>query len=239
MNPIVFKEMLKVAFNPMDAARVLRAAAPRIKKMPSDPDAKKSLGVSDDQGGFFGINQHVNKDMRLRNKGLDLSDEDVGYAADYYKSHLAGHGLSPGDIIAPSGGSRLRGGELRPLVEGGHMSPWEIRRLNPDDRRTLKGILVGHELDEAVVHPKESMRSLLGLKGYNHNSPEVYLRESNRVATLPAAQDRVRNIMNNMRRDRGEEWTVQDVLPDFRYGETRLNRRQIRHITNRLEALNR
>lgn len=69
----------------------------------------------------------------------------------------------------------------------------ELPTLNPADKKMLNSVFQGHELDELNTRPGPALR------GFGHLSPDVLLREHNRVATMPKEHENVRKFMQTMR----------------------------------------
>ena len=118
--------------------------------------------------------------------------------------------------------------------------------MSPLDKRRLHGEVVRHEIDEAT-----HMLPIINEKGRgnissvftehptlmnSHMDPRVIINESNRMITAPK---NVKDFMTDIRRNgvqnsgwlaskmtrivRPEEKNIKEVLPSFRYGETRIN----------------
>ena len=101
----------------------------------------------------------------------------------------------------------------------------------------------GHELDESQVRVSNAFMDL------GHLSPDVILREHNRLVSAPermglsgfilgkqTTKDMASRAFKNMRVQGGELRRIRKVFPDFRYGEgPRLSRGERRRMTQALE----
>jgi len=109
-----------------------------------------------------------------------------------------------------------------------HLGAAPGKLQSPQQHQMLNSILEGHELDEIKV------RSGLGTMEFGHRSPEVLLREHNRVATLPAEYAPVRQYMQNVRAP-AEAPALQNV--GIQYGQgPRVSRHARRHLTDIMNA---
>lgn len=155
-------------------------------------------------------------------------------------------GLKAGPVIIPtkSGGDTKR--LFRKVLEpSGDTKRWlqktlgvdaEAGRLplTPSENRMLEGVLKGHELDELGARPSASFLP------FGHRSPDVILREHNRVVTLPSAYGGVRRIMDLVRNFAGAEAGVlrRATGGKFDYGSSpRLSRHARRRIVALVERL--
>jgi hypothetical protein len=110
------------------------------------------------------------------------------------------------------------------LALGGDLA----EKLTPEQARMSYAINVGHELDELGAQPQRSFHGTFG-----HYSPDVVLREHNRLVTLPPGNDAVVDIQKKLREKR-EAVALKPWL-EFGQGE-RLSRHARRRITEQLEA---
>lgn len=78
----------------------------------------------------------------------------------------------------------------------------EARELRPHERKALDAIIKGHELDELKVKSSPAFKRL------GHDSPDVILREHNRVTTLPKDHEGVRRVARALRLN--SSWLGQD-----------------------------
>ena len=106
--------------------------------------------------------------------------------------------------------------------------------LDPANKQMVESITKGHELDELQVRPA------FGVQGFGHRSPDVLLREHNRITTLPEefrpAGDVYRALRGNMTPEKG---ALDEFLKDygFSYGESpRVSRHMRKHLTNAYSA---
>ena len=110
------------------------------------------------------------------------------------------------------------------LALGGNLA----EKLTPEQARMSYAINVGHELDELGAQPQRSFYETFG-----HYSPDVVLREHNRLVTLPPGHEAVVEMQKRLREKR-EAVALKPWL-EFGQGE-RLSRHARRRITEQLEA---
>jgi hypothetical protein len=115
------------------------------------------------------------------------------------------------------------------IAAGGPRSP-SIASSGPQrgaDHKMIESILRGHEWDELGAKPMTAFR------GMGHMSPDVILREHNRVATLPKEYGAAGSFMKDLRAGR-EAISLGDYGVD--YGNSpRLSRHARKRITEGLE----
>lgn len=99
----------------------------------------------------------------------------------------------------------------------------------PEQHQILNSVLEGHEMDETMVPGG------LGAKQFGHRSPEVLLREHNRVATLPSGSEPVRQYMQQLRGFTGETPALAEVGVQYGQGP-RFSRHARRHLTDIMNA---
>ena len=113
----------------------------------------------------------------------------------------------------------------------------KITSMDGKNRRMLDAVVKGHELDEIVVPGNRN--TLMDGSGMNHRSPDVILREHNRIMTLPEGYDKVKDTMTNLRSNIGREADYLANATDssysgkgFEYGQSpRLSRHARKRIT--------
>lgn len=151
-------------------------------------------------------------------------------------------GMKGGDVYAPTKDDAydlLQGGMLSSLFKDKHQGQWTAAQ-----RGILTSMVKAHELDEVHTTPRRSMAS------HGHNSPEVILREHNRVVDLPDDMQPVKDLFREMRttdpwrflslrkalKGKREDRLIQKVDPDFVYGEgKKIDEERMQEITDRLE----
>lgn len=142
---------------------------------------------------------------------------------------LSGFGRSsgPGNIsIGPGGGS----GAARKLfrAHGDKAKVNALRDFAPEQHRMLNNLIDAHEMDELLVNPKLTMGP------YGHISPDVILREHNRLVTLPEGFQPVKDLHALTRAKETEL-----LSPYVRFGEgERLSRHARKRITEDIEKVN-
>jgi len=219
MNPFVVEavcqERVKRAFGPDDVAEVDRRFMEVLAPQGAQPAYEAQLG------GWLAHPQGVRGDT-VRQFGI--AGYPVRWIRDWQmKKYL---GMAPGQVQAP------RTTELGTVVD-------EISSMNPPateaERDVLKGIMQAHELDEIELAAQAPGRSMLHM---GHASPEVVLREHNRVraAFYDYDMDYPLNILGDIRNRQGEEALIQSVLPEFAYGlSDELSPQQMRTVAAKLE----
>lgn len=99
-------------------------------------------------------------------------------------------------------------------------------QFTPEQHQITNSVLHGHELDEVRVAPGMGARML------GHNSPDVLLREHNRVATLPPEHTPVKEYMQNIRSSTGDARAMRYGM-GIDYGNSpRISRHARKHLTN-------
>lgn len=215
-------ETEKLAFGEQEAMRVaglakklqFPKAVSRISGMPLGGLRPKKTLIADYKGTTKALVGPVHPRFQATfNHNLD---SDTRAFVEQQGGNLVGH--SPRIIQGPSfmrGIRRLSAQSKSPFV------PEPVR--DPAQNRVLQGIFKGHELDEA----KGRLRA--GAKQFGHNSPDVILREHNRVTTLPPEFEPARRYMRDLRLGREA-----DLMPKgIPYGRgPRLSRHARRRLTD-------
>lgn len=143
--------------------------------------------------GYFGIPKDIDRQRRLSNpipglwflrvpkKVLDMA--------------MRREGLEPGVVMAPKKGDALEflgSSRLRSMFDARGVD-MNTKNWTAQQRRTLENIVKDHELNETRVRPERAM------KKFRHVSPEVILREHNRVVGLGDDMKPVGDVLRAMR----------------------------------------
>lgn len=217
------KKLVKISFNLDDAKKVLTAAKPNVIRRSADVVPGMNMGFAAVGGP---------KRMKsLGNAAAGRLTEYGGATPEVAKSlvndtfHRAAgplKGWAPKQtaIMTPQ-----RGDAASFLKGMGMPTP----PMNAPQRHMLEGVFKGHEMDEAVVQPKGSFQN------FGHLSPDVILREHNRVRTMPAGFEPVQQTMGTLRGIPGGEASALKPY-GVEYGQSaRLSRHARRRITNMIE----
>lgn len=225
MSPIISAlTFLKEAFGPAEAGGVLNAAKKYVVRKGNAIGA----GYSAASGGGPDVKYLANV---LADHGADVHKARASLAAPLLE-HPSAPWFKKRTVFTPEKGDSAN--FLRTLTKEddgivGNEMRRHVGRMSPTERRTLDGVIKGHELDENVVSRRASFLPL------GHNSPDVLLREHNRVTTLPADHANAKGVMQTMRGHMGEEG---DVLKAYgvNYGDSpRLSRHARKRITGLIE----
>lgn len=136
-------------------------------------------------------------------------------------------------IIAPNivGNIMAKGDVVKHFKEV--MPGFKVKSMNPVNREATNRIARLHEGMELRVGKK--LKNKAPKMFHGHLSPEVVLRESNIMATLPKELKQTRQTFVKLRGASGEIRALRDVIPDFKYGKERLSRHQIKNLTRIME----
>lgn len=142
---------------------------------------------------------------------------------------------------------QLKGKMVVPKKVGGFVgtlkdTPFD-RPMSGKARRALESVGAGHELDELVLGARKMDMPLVSRFG--HVSPDVLLRERNRLLTMPRGTKRAaKGVLGKLRKATGEE----DLLERATRGVSgkglgftkglRLSRHARRRVSKRMSALN-
>jgi hypothetical protein len=225
MSPVLSAlAFLKEAFGPAEAGGVLNAAKKYI--------VRKGNAVG---AGYAGAPGGVNG-LKYMSGVLADHGADVGKARAHLTSNHQSSPLAPWVknkvIFSPERGDAAS--KFRSITKG-HNDEVSVAlrhhtsKMSPTERRTLDGVIKGHELDEVQVPSRMAFQPI------GHNSPDVMLREHNRVTTLPADHANVKGMMQTLRGPGGEEGSV---LKEYgvNYGDSpRLSRHARKRITGLME----
>jgi len=99
--------------------------------------------------------------------------------------------------------------------------------LTPEQKKMTNLMAHAHEGDEAALRGSKSYQRFS-----SHFSPDILLRESNRVATLPKGMSPVGENYIALRNATGEASKMQDAARGFQYGKTRLSRHARKRIAD-------
>lgn len=154
-------------------------------------------------------------------------------------------------IVTPESGGM--GGVLRKLTKSSFFrlgrTPYQAAaldalkhtRMNGPQQKALNSVIHGHEMDE-IFHASRRAKRGLGpspvTEEYGHQSPDVLLREHNRLTTLPAeVRAPVTSAMKKLRAATGDADAIEDVFKGrFSFGDSpRLSRHARKRMTEALE----
>jgi len=119
------------------------------------------------------------------------------------------------------------GSDPRRMLADATMMP-NPPKMSPEQYKMMHSVIGGHELDELGADLNGAML------GFGHYSPDVMLKEHNRLATMPEGYEPVRQIFQHARGIRGEANALSDYGITYGQGE-RLNRHQRKHISRLME----
>jgi len=224
------EELTKLAFNPKDALKMLRAAKKHQLRIggrvgagygvvPTEKLIKKETEKAVGKLTSRGVEKPTARKAleALKHQQVDM----VGFNPEAWAGKKA--------IIA----TPERGGATKWLASRGVPTK---RIQTPEQKLMTEGVIKGHEVAEraAVRAPMDSFR------GFGHLSPEVILKEHNMLVTMPKALRRkVAPSFQAMRRvakgGQGEADVIQDVTGGkFRFGKSQ---RLSRHARKRVAGL--
>jgi hypothetical protein len=105
----------------------------------------------------------------------------------------------------------------------------QTSKMTGNQRMSLDALLRGHEMDELAIGAKKI--DVPYATAATHASPDVYLREHNRLVTSPPeVQDTLRSIMTPVRSL--ENHFMQSVSPQLQYGVgPRFSRHARKHLS--------
>lgn len=217
----------KIAFGPAEAGGVLGAAKKYVLRRGTTLGAGYAAPGIGSTGG----------DIKYLSNVLADHGADVGKARSALQNQFAESPIAPWSqrkaVFTPNrgdGGSFLRSIAKYGPPKAENELLGHVNSMSPTERRTLDAVLKGHELDELQVPTR------LAFTPFGHRSPDVVLREHNRVATLPADHANVRGAMQALREiSKGEKRTLQEYGVQYGTGP-RLSRHARKHITNMMEA---
>lgn len=231
-----FAEHIKLSFGPAEAARVLQVAkkkqiSPKVLPAIMGPAMMLMPRVP-----MFGVagKQRLAASIKQKARAAELAianDPNLRAHGDAIRAAVSAQHKAEMDTVrkvAPHG-AIIQGGPATTAIEsavrkGGAPIP---ARPPSDQRQMLEAVVKGHELDETLVRPA------LSFKPFGHNSPDVLLREHNRLATLPTANSAVRDYMRDLRKNTESPVLAQYGI-DFGKSE-RLSRHARKRITEHME----
>jgi hypothetical protein len=209
-----FCSTVKLAFGPVEADRVLQLAKAR-KLSPSffGNQSKKMQGVVS--------LLPAKKQVKYLTDQYDYAFKDL--PSELFKKHRAA--IAKQRSSFPAGGAILQN---QPATAVLAPDPTVRRAIPPNQRKMIEAVTKGHELDEI------STSDALSFRRYGHNSPDVILREHNRITTLPAEYRQVGELFSKAREGAGESQALAAYGID--YGKSgRLSRHARKRITEDLE----
>lgn len=192
----------KQAYGPEDAMKVLQAA----KKYVLPKAANRSVRKLQPGGrAYYPISaQALDSNSRKLQTSATALVNNITERAPIFDKDLKSQltRFEPRDRYSSPHGN-MNGYGKRPAIVKGESSSLKYLgtdatkniSLNPDQHKMLQSMTRGHELDELTVDPNLTFRNL------GHNSPEVILREHNRLATLPEGYAPVKQVLQDFRKD--------------------------------------
>lgn len=163
------------------------------------------------------------------------------------KRRFAPRALRGNELYTIRGGNSFRSNKIFTPKRGDTLTPFlsnEYNReliservipaiqKNPEQRQMFNSIGLGHELDELGVKISPSFIE------QGHASPDVILREHNRLTTMPSEYKPTSDAFNSMRYHGKEERLINKVLPQYEHGRSpRLSRHARKHVTQSLDSL--
>ena len=205
--------MAKIAFGMDDAGKVLKNF--KKKQIPAGYVKRSrtlgALGTGNVPGGYVALSKNAPADTWISPK---LREEAI-------------EAIHPN---WPKGrpGAPVRGDSTRFLSSAG-MGRAFGKTPSGANRKMTDAIVKGHELDEL------STRRVSSFREHGHVSPDVILKEHNRITTMPEEFSAVRDGFKDLRLTR-ESAHLNSVVPGFEYGSSpRLSRHARRRITDLVE----
>lgn len=232
MKIAAFKE----AYDLNNATKVLGLAKkkmlPRaaVRMYPEPMQKMVSLGPT-----AFSGRQSQNKVTNIRSAFSNAVKTKAPWTAELIDS--AGEGMKPLTSLQNQMASKMPQGAILPAkgnaadatrrMQSMGVPLKDVGQLTPDQHKMFNSIFAGHEMDELAVKPATAML------GAGHLSPDVILREHNRLVTMPSSYAPVKEQMQGMRR------FVESPLLEtagIQYGEgERLSRHARKRITQMME----
>jgi len=115
-----------------------------------------------------------------------------------------------------------------------------LNKMSPSEKEVTNRLATLHEGDEI-----SAAKRLIGTKSKGnvsprwgntgHLSPSVIIEEGNKLATLPKGNTKTKVLLRKLRNEGGEAKALEAAYPGYRFGKTRLNRRQKKFLTEKLE----
>ena len=136
--------------------------------------------------------------------------------------------------LAPNGPTVYTRGPIIPeLRRSGMLSAKP--RFKPHEREALERMLKLHEASE-LRYVGKGVSSPSFESAFKHSSPGVIVEESNMVATLPKRLRRAGDALSELRNDStGEARIMEELVPGFKYGKTRMSRHAKRRLSEIIE----
>lgn len=246
---------VKLAYGDEDAKKVLSAVRKRyIPRSKFKEFVSRSIKPLEELGVPSGVVKDIGRSMvklpmaivkpkrikKMQRKGIEFLERSssnidptvANKSLQKYIDTVNKIGLSSGGVFRSRGNVA---GSMSSAVSVGNPKKGKLLReaglKTPEHHRMLESIIKGHELDEIRVKPALRFRNL------GHLSPDVILREHNKVTTLGSEHGPVKKFMKSLRKDTKESDLIRKVYPSFSYGESpRLSRHTRKKIVNLLES---
>lgn len=195
-------EMKKIAFGPEEARKVLRIAKKRQLSLRAAPalvgDAAHMLPKETMVGALGTKGTRAAQELHEKVVRADLARGGVpAEATDQTMSVIRVVNKKNLDRVrqyAPQGVIMSKGSAPAAMEAGARAAGIPAPPRPPANQRMmLDAVMKGHELDESLAKPR------IAFKMFGHNSPDVILREHNRLATLPAEHAPVRDYIRQFR----------------------------------------
>ena len=174
---------------------------------------------------FDGLRGQVAATLKRMFKDKHISKSDNTSLRDYHRSRPDSRGYY---AVETSRGDRVVGGPLSPQAPTLDERLLGGLRWNDKDSEARRLIGIQHELAELTSRRQRPV--------FTHNDIDVLAREGNFIRSLrQAGYTRPTNRAIRARRFTnlsGEEAAIREVFPWYRHGETRLNRREIDHLSD-------
>ena len=177
------EELVKLAYGPRDIDRILRLSKQNIFKAPTRSIFGKPALIPK------GELESKERTFRYFAKILADDPEEVAKMTRWANEAAAQAKILSGKLLMPRDGGGSVGyiRRVAPAVK-------DIKLTGPQ-RKATESIVRGHEMDERALTKVKG--SVMG--DFHHRSPEVILRERNRILTLPGGNEPVRDFFQAMR----------------------------------------
>lgn len=232
----LFDELEKVAYGPKDISKILRLSKRRLIHAPVRSELGQAGPTAFPTGAIREVMASGRRAARM-SKDTELYPQitkELGQQANIYKQ--VGN-----RVFVPRGG---KGG----MGHIGRVVP-DVKKIpmTGKQRRAAESVVRGHEMDELLVgRRKGGLQSAMAEHG--HMSPDVILRERNRVVTMPKDMQPVRDAFQTLRKSgpRGGEAGLLEratrnthpsgrvLRPGIQFGS---GQRLSRHARKRVSAL--
>jgi len=206
-----FDELEKIAYSFKDMRKVLSLSAKKTMKLPPE-----DLLI-----GPAALPRTIDlKEVHNKLVGAGLGEHQISSVDQLQRNSL-------GKMQMP----RNTGGVVGYLRGMGLPTP---AHMSGQQHVAVESLLRGHELDELQIGGRKLNKPYMAAA--THTSPDVYLREHNRVVTSPPeVQDALRTVMGPFRTY--ENHAMKSVSPNLTFGQgPRLSRHARKHLTESLTA---